>query len=96
MRNKTTLEDINAAINAKQVEQTVGLQTGETVVVGKTPAVPFQQRIEKLAGKKLIADFVCVRNGREIRFQAGTQWEDIPQIYKIGFSKIDFPADIFK
>lgn len=96
MSKKTTLEDVNAAINAKQVEQTVGLQSGETIVVGKTPAVPFQQRIEKLAGKKLIADFVCVRNGREIRFQAGTQWEDIPKIYKIGFSKIDFPADIFK
>ncbi len=97
MSKKTTLEDVNAVINAKKVEhQTVGLQSGETVFVENAPTVPFQQRIESFSGKKLTSDFVCVRNGKETRFPAGTAWEEIPAIYKIGFQKIDFPADIFK
>lgn len=96
MSKKTTIEDINEALKAKKTNQTVGLNSGATMEMGDVPRVPFQQRIENLAGKKLISDFICVRAGREIHFPAGTTWEDIPRIYKIGFQKIDFPAEIFK
>lgn len=96
MTRKTSIEDVNEALKAKSAEQIVGLNSGETQSMGIVPKVPFQQRIENLAGKKLISNFSCIRAGQEIYFAAGTKWEEIPSIYKIGIQKIDFPAEIFK
>ena len=95
-RRSPTAEEINLALGAEVVDSEIRLKDGSIKNVAGSAVVPFGETFISFAGKKLKRDFSVIRGGRQILFKAGTTWEEIPSHYKAGFTKINFPPDIFE
>lgn len=95
-KRAVTEEEINAALRAEKVDSEICLKDGTIQRIEGNSVTPFGEVLVGFAGKILKRDFSVVRGGRQVLFKASTKWEEIPAHYKAGFSKINFPVDIFE
>ena len=95
--NKTTVEDINIALNAKEVNSKIVTdEKGSTDIVRNRVVTPFGQEIFLFSGKKLKSEISVVHNNKNIVFKKGTKWEDIEQQYKVENSVIKWKKEYFE
>lgn len=94
---KTTIEDVNIALNAKEVNSKIEVDEKGTIEIVKNRIVtPLGKEIFMFSGKKLNRQISVVHNGKNIVFEKGTKWEDIDSIYKTENSVINWQKEFFE
>ena len=96
-KKKTTMEDVNIALKAKEVNSKVMTdEKGSTEIIKNRVVTPFGQEIFMFSGKKLKKEISIVHKGKNIVFKKGTKWEDIEQQYKIENPVINWKKEYFE